>query len=272
MNCERRVIIMIIYNLYPNGKPKALTMSYDDGRIHDVRLAEIFDKYGIKGTFHLNSNFFGRDNYITAKQIPEIFKNHEASAHTCTHPSLITIPKERIITEVINDRRQLEDITGYPVRGMSYPYGTYNDDVVDILKQIGIEYSRTTIATNNFNLPSDYLRWHPTCHHKGDILNKLESFKTLTRGNLPMFYVWGHSYEFANDNNWELIETFCCNVSQMNDVWFATNIEIVDYLNAVRNLKVSVNEKTVYNPSAISVWVTANGSPTEIKPGLNCIN
>ena len=261
---------MIIYNLYPQGKTKALTMSYDDGRDHDVRLAGIFNKYGIKGTFHLNSNFFGRDNYIKAEQIPELFAGHEVSVHTCTHPSLPTVPKERIITEVMNDRRQLEDIVGYPVRGMSYPYGTYNDDVVAVLSQLGMEYSRTTIATNNFNTPSDFLRWHPTCHHKGDILNKLEVFKTV-RGNLPLFYVWGHSYEFPNDNNWDMIETFCEKASEMTDIWFATNIEIVDYLNAVKNLKVSVSETTVYNPAAISVWVTANGTPTEIIPGLNSI-
>ena len=44
-----------IYTCFPGGKHKVLTMSYDDGRDSDVRLVGIFNQYGIKGTFHLNS-------------------------------------------------------------------------------------------------------------------------------------------------------------------------------------------------------------------------
>lgn len=40
--------------LFPGGKAKALTMSYDDGKVQDRRLIDIFNKYGIKGTFNLN--------------------------------------------------------------------------------------------------------------------------------------------------------------------------------------------------------------------------
>ena len=40
-----------IYTCFPQGKHKVLTMSYDDGKIFDRKLIEIFNKYGIKGTF-----------------------------------------------------------------------------------------------------------------------------------------------------------------------------------------------------------------------------
>ena len=43
-------------------KRKAVTFSYDDGVRQDRRLAEIFDKYGIKGTFNFNSDLL-RCNY-----------------------------------------------------------------------------------------------------------------------------------------------------------------------------------------------------------------
>ena len=42
--------------LYPEGKKKALTFSYDDGEIFDIKLAEILRKHGMKGTFNLNSS------------------------------------------------------------------------------------------------------------------------------------------------------------------------------------------------------------------------
>ncbi len=46
------------YVSYPNGKSKALTFSYDDGMKHDRRLVELFNRYGLKGTFHLNGGLF----------------------------------------------------------------------------------------------------------------------------------------------------------------------------------------------------------------------
>ena len=44
-----------IYTVFPEGKYKALTLSYDDGREEDRRLISIFRKYDLKATFNLNS-------------------------------------------------------------------------------------------------------------------------------------------------------------------------------------------------------------------------
>ena len=41
--------------VYPQGKAKALTFSYDDAQHYDRELVPIFNKYGMKATFHLNS-------------------------------------------------------------------------------------------------------------------------------------------------------------------------------------------------------------------------
>ena len=56
---------------YPGGKSKALTLSYDDGQIFDRRLVEIFNKYNMKGTFHLNSGTLGKDGYVTQEEVKE---------------------------------------------------------------------------------------------------------------------------------------------------------------------------------------------------------
>ena len=37
-----------VITIFPEGKAKVLTMSYDDGKIQDERLIGIFNKYGIK--------------------------------------------------------------------------------------------------------------------------------------------------------------------------------------------------------------------------------
>ena len=45
----------MIRKLYPQGKKKAFSITYDDGVTQDVRFVELLNKYGLKGTFNLNS-------------------------------------------------------------------------------------------------------------------------------------------------------------------------------------------------------------------------
>ena len=52
-----------VFMRYPEGRAKAVTFSYDDGVVQDKRLAEIFNKYGIKATFNFNSQKMKEFNY-----------------------------------------------------------------------------------------------------------------------------------------------------------------------------------------------------------------
>ncbi len=251
---------------FPGGKTKALTMSYDDGRKADEKLVGIFNQYGIKGTFHLNSALFDREDYVDASEIKELYKGHEISCHSAHHPWLERIPKNAVLTELISDKEALEKLAGYPVRGMSYPYGTYDADVINIAKTVGLEYSRTTKSTMGFNIPEDFMQWHPTCHHR-DAIQMIDKFLNYDRGGLNLFYVWGHSYEFNYNNNWELIEEFCRKMSGKDDVWYATNIEIYDYFNAMKNIRMAVDCSSAYNPSAVDVWLSIDSMPVKIPAG-----
>ncbi|MNI91634.1 hypothetical protein D3C73_1493290 [compost metagenome] len=80
-------------------------------------------------------------------------------------------------------------------------------------------------------------------------------------------YVWGHSYEFDNDNNWEIIEQFCEYAGGHDDIWYATNMEIVDYLKAYEQLKFSASTEFVYNPTALPIWLSVDGEIKEIPGG-----
>ena len=260
---------LVEYNRFPGGKMRCLTMSYDDGRDHDIRLAEIFRENGIVGTFHLTSDFLNRDGYVKTSEIKEIYKGHEISCHTRTHPHLDQLPDAAVLAEILDDRLALEAASGTLVRGMSYPFGVYDDRVVSIMKTAGMEYSRTVAATQTFDMPKDFLRWHPTCHHKsGNIMEKLETFLAPSRyRRMRLFYIWGHSYEFANDDNWSLMEEFCKRAGGDEETWYASNIEIVDYINATKALRVSTDRTMVYNPTAIEVWFTINDQAVSVKPG-----
>ena len=59
---------------FPEGKSKALTLSYDDGSKNDVKLAEIINKYGVKCTFNLtNAIVHSKPNgpHMTAEDVNE---------------------------------------------------------------------------------------------------------------------------------------------------------------------------------------------------------
>ncbi|WP_409342233.1 polysaccharide deacetylase family protein [Paenibacillus sp. MBLB4367] len=260
--------MQIRFDRFPGGRFKTLTLSFDDGRVHDRRLVQAFNKYGLKGTFHLNSGTLGREGFITAEETASLFEGHEVSAHTVNHPFLEQTPSERIITELAEDRSMLEQLVGYPVKGMSYPFGTYNERVVSMLPALGIEYARTVNSTGTFDMPSRFLTWNPTCHHK-QMLEYGEKFISHKPKypKMSMLYVWGHSYEFENDGNWDIVDQFGQLAGNRDDIWYATNAEIAAYMQAVERLRFSARCTIVHNPSAIPVWIGVNDESLKIDPG-----
>lgn len=261
----------IKFDLFPEGLRKAVVFSFDDGRVHDRRLVDIMNDSGLRGTFHLNSGVFGKEGYIEKSEVAELFKGHEVSAHSVTHPFLQQTPNELIIKEMIEDRAALEELTGQVVRGMSYPFGTYDDRVVAMLPGLGIEYARTVNSHGGFHMPEDLLRWHPTCHHK-EMAEKTEAFLSSTPyfSYMELLFIWGHSYEFQDDDNWELMEETGKRLGSRKDappVWHATMSEIAAYRKGLAELRFGANGSLVHNPSALELWISVDGEAVKIGSG-----
>ena len=267
---------------FPGGAAKALTLSYDDGVEQDVRLIDILDRAGIRCTFNLNSGCFAPEGFawpegqihrrMSASAVRALYDTgrHEVAVHTLTHPDLTRLPSSGIVREIYEDRRNLEDMFGVLVRGAAYPYGTYNDEVVDALRSCGIAYCRTVEATHGFDIPRDWLRLKATCHHGDPMLEELcDRFleKTPKRDEPALFYLWGHSYEFEDHGNWDLIERFAARMGRQPDVWYATNIEVYDYVTAWRRLEWSLDGRRAVNPSARTLWAALDGRTFEIPGG-----
>ena len=263
-----------------DGKRKVLTFSYDDGNAPDIRLVEIFNKYGLKGTFNVCSGLLvdsdevreNPEGKLTKGEVLKYFTNcrHEVAVLTLTHPWLKSLKDEEVIYEIVQDRMNIEDITGTFARGMAYPFGCFTNEQKNLIKSCGIVYSRTTNATHRFEIPTDWLCLDPTCHHNDEKLFELaqEFAEHEPRWDIcRMFYVWGHTFEFDNDNNWDRIEKLAEYLSGRDDIWYATNIEICDYVKAYDSLVTSYNGKIIYNPSATDVWVSAFGKTVKIESG-----
>lgn len=257
-----------VYTCFPEGKHKVLTMSYDDGKLEDRRLVSLFNQYGIKGTFHINSGIENDPRRIKPEEFKELYKGHEVSCHTSTHPTIARCPMEQVVRQVMDDRAALERLMGYPVRGLSYPNGSYSKEIKEVLPQLGIAYSRIVGNSDNFAMPADYYEWKATCHHNHRLKELGEEFISLSKTQyLYMMYVWGHSYEFTDRDNWNVIEEFCRMVGGREDIWYASNIEIVDYMEVCKRLHFSSDLSFVYNPSAQSAWLNVGGEIKEIRGG-----
>ncbi|OQA82664.1 MAG: Polysaccharide deacetylase [Lentisphaerae bacterium ADurb.Bin242] len=254
--------------LYPEGKLKALTFSYDDGVAQDRRLIEIFNRSGMKGTFNLNAGLQdSHNNKIHLNELNTVYAGHEIACHGKLHPFMERQPLLSRVEDVLEDRKILEQAVGKIVNGMAYPYGTYDSRVIHTLTALGIVYSRTVRSTGGFGLPDNFLEWHPTCHHRE---NMAEIGKRFLAGSYPLalFYVWGHSYEFDNNNNWNIIEDFCAQMAGQENIWYAANMEIYEYVTALRSVVTSADGRIVKNPSALSVWLrTEDYRVLEVKSG-----
>ena len=266
---------------FPGNKAKALTLSYDDAVEQDIRLIDIMVKNGIKGTFNINTGLFAPvgktypegqiHRRMDKKTAYDLYMNNgmEVAVHAYYHPHLEGLTPAEVTFEILNDRMDIEQMTGKVTRGMAYPYGSTSQQVVDCLKACGILYARTVQSTLNFNIAEDWLRLPATCHHNHpELMNLAKKFVEATAVTEPMlFYLWGHSYEFEMKDNWSVIEEFCEYIGNKEDIWYATNIEIFEYIEAYKQLKTSADGTIVYNPTNTTLYFSVNGNDYKVAPG-----
>lgn len=265
---------------FKNGTRKVLALSYDDGHVHDIRLIEIFNKYGLKGTFNISSGRYENEDVerecfsgpLKLSEAKKVYINsgHEIALHTFSHPHLNILDSMEVVREVVEDRKSIEKEFGVLARGMAYPYGVYNDEVKSVLESCHIAYARTAIKTYEFGFPDNWLELNPTCHHNYEKLMELikEFVEVPQKWAMPqMFCMYGHSWEFHNNDNWDVIEKFAEYVGGRQEIWYATLIEIYDYVKAYKNLQTSYEKKIFHNPSAIDVWFEINETVYCVKAG-----
>ncbi len=242
--------------LYPGFKEKALTFSYDDGQIFDRRLVELFNKYDLKATFHLNTGILDTEGFIEKKELCTLYEGHEIACHGVYHEYPTHLAKEQLFQEFYQDRLALETCTGRIIRGCSYAFGEYDEQVVSTLKSLGFAYSRTVESTDGFRIPADFMKWTPSCHHNdafdGEIIRTF--LKKPDYLKVPLLYIWGHSFEFEREQTWDKMEELCGKLAGHSDIWYTTNLEYADYINAARALVFSADGQRVQNLSAIPVY------------------
>lgn len=229
---------------------KYFTLSFDDGVTQDLKIIEIMKKYGFHAcTFNINSGLYGANwewvatainapglshkRFTEAEVRSGIYDGFELAAHTQTHPSLKIYdnsPKD-IIREVQVDADNIESITGVKTVGMAWPGGDteFTDNTVELVSKLtDIKYARYVTPTYKFDLPDEFLKWHPTCSFVDKHLFELaEEFIAAEPTSDMLFYVWGHSYELdvAGNNSYAEFEKLIKTMVEAEDVTLVTNGE-----------------------------------------------
>lgn len=224
------------------GKKKAVTFSYDDGVCQDRRLVELLNRYGLKCTFNLNSGIMSGANKwesngvtirrMNAEGLPKLYEGHEIAGHMLTHANPTELDDETLYNEIRLDKRYLEQLFSQEVVGMAYPYGCFDDRIVKITRDCGMRYARTVWSTDSTEFPTDLLRLRPTAHHNAESLfGRIDAFLADASETPQLMYIWGHSYEFDLENNWERMEEICRRLAGHSDIFYGTNAEVLLHQN-----------------------------------------
>ena len=264
--------------VYPNGNHKALIMSYDDGLDDDIALAQLFDRYGIIGTFHLNSGLLdtraiwyqGKPNeflgtYLSKDTLLYVFKNHEIAVHGTYHKALIGLSDEEILEEINVDIENLTILSDRKISSMAYAFGSTNDHVAEVIGTTPLTNARTVKPSYNFELPQDYYLWNPTCHDS-EALEYLEAYLSLDSPSLSLFYVWGHSWELRDTLRNQNILKFCNEIGDRDDIWYTGAGNFADYHASLKALEIGPQQ--IVNPEGNGVvYYREKGQLKSLDPG-----
>jgi peptidoglycan/xylan/chitin deacetylase (PgdA/CDA1 family) len=128
---------------------KKIVITFDDGYIGNYLFAfGILERYGFKATFFITVDDVSKDRYMSWEQLSVLHKNgHLIQSHTMTHPMLGESDEKRITYELEASKKVIEDKIGAPVKYLSLPYGSSDERVTTIAKEIGYK----AIFTSSYN-------------------------------------------------------------------------------------------------------------------------
>ena len=148
-------------------KPVVITL--DDGFINALQALPILELYGFKASFWIFPGKGLGGVYMDWKSIEALDKNplFEVGAHSISHPDLAAWISGRVQGkgepdvrfELQESKRILEEHLGHPVRYFAWPYGKFNEKLIQLARDAGYEALFTTEHGLNYS-GQDLMRIH----------------------------------------------------------------------------------------------------------------
>ncbi len=213
-----------------------VTTSWDDGHPCDLRLADMLDARGLKGTFYVPLRNPERP-VLAPSDVRNLAERFEIGAHTLNHQRLVGLKDAPLHAEIVSGRDNLEALLGRPVTAFCYPGGQFSSRVRAAVSQAGFTVARTTMALrcdwkiDPMLLPTSVQAFpHGFRAHVGHALkegnwrgavNYVVRFASSGRdwvrvalGLLEQavtargwWHLWGHSWELEDLGAWRPLET-----------------------------------------------------------------
>lgn len=264
----------MIKKLFPYGKSKALCLSYDDGVVQDVKLAELLRKYNLTATFNLNSelsrtefNWTHSSGKIITRLphsvIKTLYDGFEVASHTRSHPYMENLTEAEIMEEMADDKEALEKIIYQQIYGFAVPFHYYSSLIRCCAINCGFEYSRCSDVTHGFNPWEDYFAIKSTAFHLDEKIDELTEQFLATEQELAIFHLIGHSYDLDTHNAWAKTESLFERISKSEDVLSATTLELVRYLKAMDMAEITPN--LIINKSSHDLYFGVDGETLCVK-------
>jgi hypothetical protein len=271
---------MSVLRLYPGGHDRAFNITYDDGVTQDLRFVELMNRYGLKGTFNLNSELmrtgfaWTHPTGMEVKRLPVetaqwLYRGHEVASHSRTHPYMSSLNREQILEELGRDKQDLEEMLGVPVVGFALPFRFYSREIADCARELGFEYSRMSEFSGSYVPCTDWYYWKTCFYHIEPGLDEFVEGFLETEQELAVCQIVGHSYDLDAEDLWETMEDILRRVSGDNRIWSCTNLELVRYLKAMTQAEIT--ENSIHNPGDRELWFDFRGAVLSVLPGETVI-
>lgn len=266
----------MVTRCYPQGKTKAFNVTYDDGIVQDVRFVALLNKYGLKGTFNLNSQLMEQEfewthptgmtvRRLSLEAARHLYDGHEIASHTLTHPYLSDKSEEELLWEIGEDKRRLEAFFGREVAGFGVPFHFYDGKIAACVRQCDFEYGRMSEETRHYSPWQDPYFWRCGIFHLAPELDDYVEGFFHTDEELALCQIVGHSYDLDAENLWDKMEALFQRVSDDDRILPMTHLEIVRYLRAMD--QAVVGDEYVENRSDAPLWFRIDGEVLRLDPG-----
>jgi peptidoglycan/xylan/chitin deacetylase (PgdA/CDA1 family) len=126
--------------------PKPVLISVDDGYVDDVRtILPDLERWHMVATFFVITGRMTEPGFLSASQIRELDRaGMDVGDHTAHHVDLRLLTPSQLRAETAGSRKTLEAVLGHPVYFFAYPFGYFNDRVVQAVRDAGFSMAYTT--------------------------------------------------------------------------------------------------------------------------------
>ena len=240
---------------------KVITTSWDDGHIMDFHIAELLEKYNLKGTFYIPASN-DEHEVMNEKNVISLAKKFEIGGHTISHKRINKVSEGLFDSEILGCYNWLTNLLDQSPVSFCFPGGVYNKAAIDYVYKSGFKIIRTTELLNpwmdnntvipttmqvykhseftyykhllkRFNIKS--LLFYLKSSRTSDLRKNTEYYLNYLVQNDGCFHLWGHSWEIEEFNLWYDLEELFKIMSNISEIDYVTNGELLSYKNLEKN-------------------------------------